>query len=211
MVNIYDDDIERIEEMIVMKYNDYRIADADCSCLLELRKDMLNKRALEHQEELLPDFVAFNDALTNALKETYDRAHSIWDSIKAMKTDNDEVELTAKCFLGYRYPELHPVQGDNRQELWEALRDSEWNPIYESGVTFELRLPQDLNESFDYYTGMDCLPPNWNEGLDQELTKDLHLNRSFHNLFDHTNYALTDFIYVRRFETEIKIEINKVL
>ena len=63
--------------------------------------------------------------------------------------------------------------------------------------------------SFDYLTGLDCPPPNWNEGLDPELTKDLHLIQPFHHLFDHMRFAITDFIYVRQFETEINIEIRK--
>jgi hypothetical protein len=50
---------------------------------------------------------------------------------------------------------------------------------------------------------------NWNEGLDRELTKDLHLTSAFHNLFEHMAFAITDFVYVREFETEINIEIIK--
>ena len=46
-------------------------------------------------------------------------------------------------------------------------------------------------------------------GLDRELTKDLHLTRAFHNLFEHMEFAITDFVYVREFETEINIEIIK--
>lgn len=91
-----------------------------------------------------------------------------------------------------------------------AIYDSGWNPLYDDGVTLPtLTLPSDIDESFDSFIGMDCPPPNWNEGLDQELTKDLHLISAFHNLFDHMNFAITDFIYVRKFETEINIEINK--
>lgn len=56
---------------------------------------------------------------------------------------------------------------------------------------------------------MDCLPPNWNEGLDGELTKDLHLINAFHNLFDHTNFALTDFIFVRDFVEDINIHLEQ--
>ena len=211
MVDIHDSDIELVEKEILMKYNDNRYDYSDYECLLSLRKDMINKRVLEHQEEILPDIIAFNDALTDALREMYDRAHRIWDSIKDDKFLGDEVELTAKCFLSYNYPELHPVQGEDRQELWSALCDSDWNVLYEDGVTFELRLPRNTDETFDYFIGMDCPPPNWNEGLDQELTKDLHLTSAFHHLFDHTKFAITDFIYVRKFETEINIEIDKTV
>ncbi len=66
-----------------------------------------------------------------------------------------------------------------------------------------------MNKSFDSFIGMDLYLPNWNEGLDQELTKNMNLIGQFHNLFDHMNFALTDLIYVREFRTEIKIQINK--
>ena len=66
-----------------------------------------------------------------------------------------------------------------------------------------------MNKSFDSFIGMDLYLPNWNEGLDQELTKSMNLLYQFHNLFSHMNFALTDLIYVREFRTEIKIQINK--
>ena len=170
---------------------------------------MINRRALAQQEEMLPDIIAFNDALREALHEMYDRAHRIWDNIKEQKSWGDNFELTAKCYLGNDYPTLHPVQGDDRQDLWAAICDGGWNRIYEDGISFPLTFPRDLNETFNTFVGMDCPPPNWNEGLDGELTKDLHLIRQFHNLFEHSKFAITDFIYVRKFETEINIEIRK--
>lgn len=212
MVEIHDYDIKCVEDEIIRAFNDFRRRDyRHCECLLELRRNIINNRVLEHQEEILPDIIAFNDALTDALREMYDRAHRIWDSIKDDKSLGDEVELTAKCFLSYEYPELHPIQGENRQELWDALCDTGWNRLYDDGVTFEFRLPRNIDENFDHFIGMDCPPPNWNEGLDQELTKDLHLTSAFHHLFDHTKFAITDFIYVRKFETEINIEIDKTV
>ena len=72
-----------------------------------------------------------------------------------------------------------------------------------------LTFPRDEGYTFDSFIGMDCPPPNWNEGLDPELTKDLHLISQFHNLFQHMLFAITDFIYVREFRTEINIEIIK--
>lgn len=209
MVDLHDYRIDLLEGEILWKYNNNRHNDSDCDFLLSLRKRMINKRVLAHQEEILPDIIAFNDALRDALKEMYDRAHSIWDNIK----DNawgDNMEVTAKCFLSYDYPELHPLQGEDREELWAAICDSDWNSLYDDGVTLPaLTLPSNIDKSFDSFIGMDCPPPNWNEGLDRELTKDLHLISAFHNLFDHMNFAITDFIYVRKFETEISIEVNK--
>ena len=210
MVDIHDYDIQQIEDEILMKYNDSRYDYEDFDCLLEMRKRMINNRVLAHQEDILSDIIAFNDALTAALREMYDRAHRIWNDIKDNDTYGDDVELTAKCFLSRDYPELHPVQSEDREELWDAICDSGWNLLYSDGVSLPtLTLPRDINVSFDSLIGMDCPPPNWNEGLDRELTKDLHLTSTFHNLFDHMNFAITDFIYVRKFETEINIEINK--
>ena len=210
MVDIHDYDIQQIEDEILMKYNDSRYDYEDFDCLLEMRKRMINNRVLTHQENILSDIITFNDALTAALREMYDRAHRIWNDIKNNDTYGDDVELTAKCFLSRDYPELHPMQSENREELWNAICDSGWNLLYSDGVSMPtLTLPFDIDKSFDSLIGMDCPPPNWNEGLDRELTKDLHLTSTFHNLFDHMNFAITDFIYVRKFETEINIEINK--
>ncbi len=211
MVDIHDYDIKCIEDEILWKYDDPRNDYSNCGCLLSLRKDMINKRVLAHQEDILQDIIVFNDALTEALREMYNRTHRVWDFIKDYKDFDEEPEVTAKCFLSYGYPELHPVQCEDRQDLWNALCDSDWNLLYDDGVTLPtLTLPRD-DKSFDSFIGMDCPSANWNEGLDLELTKDLHLTSAFHNLFDHMEFAITDFIYVRKFETEIKIEIDKTI
>ena len=111
--------------------------------------------------------------------------------------------------MGNDYPVLHPLQSENRQDLWNALQDSGWNLLYDRGVTFSLEIKRDADQTFDDYIGLNCPPPNWNEGLDQKLTKDLHLIEAFHYLFDHTEFAITDFIYCREFYYEIKVEIDK--
>ena len=66
-----------------------------------------------------------------------------------------------------------------------------------------------MDMSFDEFIGMKSGLPNWNERLDQKLTKDLHLINAFHNLFDHTIFALTDIIFVREFVEEITIKIEE--
>lgn len=211
MIHYNDKFLSRLEKEIRFAYNDkYDIFDdyTHYGCLLELRKNMLNDQALtrKNQEELLPHIIAFNDALHDALKHMYDRAHELY---RQMSTIQPSIELEAKCFLSNKYPSLHPFQKNNRQELWEALCDTELNPIYEYGVSRTLYLPQDLDVSFDEFIGMNLTPPNWNERLDQKLTKDLHLINAFHNLFDHTIFALKDIIFVREFEESIKIDFGR--
>jgi hypothetical protein len=213
MIHYNDKFLSRLEKEIRYAYNDkYDVFDeyTHYGCLLELRKNMLNDQALTHknQEELLPHIIAFNDALRDALKHMYDRAHELYRQVSAIQPD---IELEAKCLLPYKYPSLHPFQHESRQELWKALCDTGWNPLYESGVTHSIELPRDINLSFDEFIGMKCGLHNWNESLDQSLTKDLHLINAFHNLFDHTNFALTDFIFCRDFEESINIAVNSHL
>jgi len=199
--------LKHIEDEINIVFDDYKTEDyTQCECLLRARKYILNEQALAHQAELLPNIIAFNDALTDALKRMYDRAHEVYAQVA---TINPDIELSAKCYLNWEYPTLHPYQADDRQDLWGALQDSGWNSLYENGVSFTFELPRDKDEAFDSITGMDCPPPNWNEGLDVDLTKDLHLINAFHNLFDHTNFALTDFIFVREFTIEININFEE--
>lgn len=206
--SLYNDSaIGLIEKEIISCFNQSQ--NEQGLCLMKLRKKILNNIILDNQKTILQTITDFNEALRNALLEMYHRAHCIWDEIRYKREYGNEIELTAQCFLDMEYPVLHPIQGENRQGLWEALTDPCFNPIYESGVSHRLSFPAYANESFDTFTGMDCPPPNWNEGLDQELTKDLHLISQFHNLFDHTNFALTDFIYVRKFRTEIQINVIK--
>ena len=200
--------IMETEREIIQVYNNV----SDNDVLLSLRKNIINKELLAHQSELLPDIVAFNDALREALREMYDRAHRVWDKIvlNIDETDGEEMELTAKLYLDNNYSEIHPLQGEDRQELWYALCYEDLNPLYADGISIlTLTFPRDEDQAFESFIGMDCPPPNWNEGLDQELTKDLHLISQFHNLFSHMLFAITDFIYVRKFWSEIKIVIDK--
>ncbi len=121
MLDIHDTEIQLIEDRILLTYNDKRMIYPDCDCLLDWRKNLINKKALARQGDILPDIIAFNDALRSALKEMYDRAHRIWDTVKGNNTLGDEIKLTAKCFLSNNYPEFHPVQVEDRQELCDAV------------------------------------------------------------------------------------------
>lgn len=201
MIQYDEQTLQLIEEEITYIYQSDVTGYPQSEYLLDLRKRILNEQALkrEAQEELLPDIIAFNDALHDALKRMYDRAHELYRQMSAIQPD---IQLIAKCYLAYDYPALHPYQKEDRQDLFDAICDFGWNKLYESGVTFSLELPRDIDMPFDTIRGMDCTPFNWNEGLDPELTKDLHINRAFHNLFDHTKFALTDFIFCRDFVFE---------
>ena len=206
MIRYNDKSLKIVEDHIRIIFDDAHVDYTKSDDLLLVRQRMLNEQVLAHQAELLPDITAFNDALRTALLNMYNHAHKLYAQVSAFELN---IELTAKCYLPQKYPSLHPYQEANRQELWDALCDTGWNPLYDTGVTHSLELPRDLGVSFESFIGMDIPPTNWNEGLNQELTKDLHLINAFHNLFDHTNFALTDFIFTRDFEEDIRIQIKQ--
>ena len=209
---LFEYSIEAIEKEIIYRYKSARCYESDDDYLLALRRSIINKKVLAHQKDFLPDIIAFNGALREALREMYDRAHRIWDKMITTidEGNGEELELTAKCYFDTEYPALHPIQGEDRQELWYALCDEDLNPLYADGISIlTLTFPRDEGCTFESFIGMDCPPPNWNEGLDPELTKELQLISQFHNLFQHMSFAITDFIYVRKFKTEINIVLTK--
>lgn len=199
----------KLEQRILQYYEDADHYDR-YSFLLKARKNFIDGIVLEHQDVFLADIIAFNEALRLALQKMYDHAHQVWDKIKDDNLFGSSKVLVARCFLPSQYPAQHPVHRKNSEALYCALQDSGWNKFYEDGVSLmPLRLAEELDkESFESYIGMDCPPPNWNEGLDRELTKDLHLIHQFNHLFEYTNFALTDFIYCRDFEPQIEIMLG---
>ena len=153
-----DNNVDAIEREIILKYNDYRSYNSDNDVLLSLRKDIINKQVLANQKELLPDIIAFNDALREALRDMYDRAYRVWDKMINIidEGDGEEMELTAKIYLDTDYPALHPIQGDDRQDLWYALCDEDLNPMYADGISvLTLTFPRDEGYTFDSFIGMD--------------------------------------------------------
>ena len=66
MIELQDYEIRCIEEEILNVFNDNWSKYPECDCLLTVRKDIINKRALAHQEEILPDIIAFNEALSTS-------------------------------------------------------------------------------------------------------------------------------------------------
>ncbi|MBO7477191.1 MAG: hypothetical protein J6U04_04575 [Salinivirgaceae bacterium] len=206
MIDLQNEEIRVIEDKILQLYNrrdfdDYTKVDAFLD-VLEERKKLINKKVLQNQADILPDIIAFNDALTNALRDLYNRALNVYNILKTNKSLG-KLGITANCYLG-DYPKNHPVQGNDREDFWFAIRARNWYP----GNSIELQTC-DLSYSFESNFGLDCQPYNWNEGLDPELTKDLHLTLPFHFLFTESYYAITDLIYVRQFHTEINVGLYK--
>lgn len=197
--------LQELEHLIMMAYTDPidRPYDRfhsfrDEASLLQARRDIINFNVLQNQEELLPDIIAFNDSLREALRTMYDKAKEVYE---ANKDFGRNVSVEACCYFSKEYPPLHPLQEDDRQELWEALLDPGWNYLYDTGVTFPFQVKWNSHEAFDEFIESNCPPPDW-----YELTEDLHMLGAFQHL-EVTDFAITDFIYCRKFIHEIKVTI----
>jgi len=190
----------------------YDLSDeAKDKCLLSIRKNLIDEMVLSHQEDYIEIIKEFNDCLKDALKEMYDRAHRIYQDAIKHQDDGEKIEVTASLYLGKDYPALHPVQEGNRQQLWKALCDGNWNVAYDGGIS-QLILPQGAYaDSFEAFIGMNDSSSNMIEDFNPELTKDMKLTNQFLHLYRHTDFALTDFIFVRDFYSEINVSITKGL
>lgn len=206
-IRIIEDEIIWTMKMREMKKHNNNI---NAESLLRARKKLINDFVLNYQKELLPVIVVFNENLTKNIRKLYDKAESTYKLLLPHNNNNDFTVEGVYYFDGY-YPKKHPVQDNMRQELWEALTDEDNNPGYNYNVvniSFHKINDAITTPTLNEAIYLDKTPQNWNEGLDDNLTKNLHLVYPFHNLFEHTNFALTDFIYCRDYTFSIKCDID---
>ena len=203
-------------EILLMQYEvekrhfEYEAGEEVIKCLLGTRKSLLNKMFVmdEESKNLLSDF---NEALKAQMIEMRKRALSIYAS-NVNSGLLSSFTLKGRCFMGYEYSKIHPVQTMRAKKMWAVLNGSlaDYMPLYMDGVDiFEL----------DYSEGNDCDFPsenqllyldekidNWNDELDQEMTKDMHLIHPFHNLYSHMDFSIFDLLWVRDFNIELSLE-----
>ncbi len=176
--------------------------------LMEKRKRIINHVFWQHEKVFLPDIVEFNEALTRALRETWYKGADLHN-----KYGYEGIE--ASLWFGSEFPKKHPLAvissfggKYNYQELWEALTDPDAHKEYKYGIGTSVTPLRLAEETFEEFIGLSYGCTNWNEGLDQELTKDLHLILPFHTLYEHTSFAITDFIYVRDFNINVVVDVD---
>ena len=203
--------LNEIEWDIINMYLVDDSEDEEAKCLISLRKRIINELALSHLKDYIDDIKAFNDSLIDALKEMCDRANQIYADISKHQDYGDEIKLEARLYLGEKYPELHPIQNSDCQDLWDALLYKQWHQAYSSGITTYFLPKVASNYSFESFTGINDPSIRKIDGFDEDLIKDMKLTNQFLHLYRHTDFALTDFIFVRDFYSEINVSITKGL
>jgi hypothetical protein len=87
--------------------------------LLGIRRTLLNQMFVmdEENKQLLSDF---NEALKAQMIEMRKRAVRLLESAVASDA-SASYELTGKCFLGYEYSKIHPVQTIRAKKMWALM------------------------------------------------------------------------------------------
>lgn len=173
--------------------------------LLSLRRQVLNRMFVMTYEykQLLAEF---NEKLIDALTKMRRQTISMRDGVIAANVQG--IETVGKVYMNYKYPENHPVQTMRAKKIWGIINNSydTYMPMYEDGAD-NLTLSEygevpSVNQVLYLSEDVD----NWNEGLDQEKTADMHLCHGFHNLIDHNDFSIFDLLWVRDFSIEITCE-----
>lgn len=178
--------------------------------LLEVRRRILNSMFVldEQNKQLLAEF---NEAMKQQLIEMRKRAIDLYNSVYKPNMEGT-VEVEGKCFMGYEYSKIHPVQSMRAKKMWAVLNGSLDDYIFlycEDGVnSFYINNYDPKIESENELLYLNEELDNWNEGLDREMTKDMHLTYAFHNLFSHLDFSIYDLLWVRDFNIEIHVEYD---
>lgn len=178
--------------------------------LLQSRHRVLSELTV-YDDELKRLLTEFNESLHKACTELYHRVMVTHKTLSEQKENFGELEVEGKIFLGFEYSSLHPIQTQRAKEVWDALTQGFQN-LYDDGCAWPLYIrngenpeePQALSE----WLGMDDDTDNWNEGLNREWSKDMHLIQPFHNLYEHLEFSLYDLIYVREFNLEVNVKYD---
>jgi len=178
------------------------------------RKKIIDAALEKQLEELLPYIVAFDNEAKKAMNLMFEQGQTMFRTLNKSYPDK-YISVEGCCFMDGIYPKDHPIQGRDRQYLFKALTDEMCTNMYphfginiidvnwDNGTDFSD--PDSIFESDPHI--YDFEGDNWNDGLDRDITKDVHLSVMFHNLYDHTNLAISDYIFVRRFYSHFETEI----
>lgn len=198
---------EYIEDQILLYSNSSEKKDiAHCQVYLELRKKLLDELFVNHIDEYITELANFNERLTSALQSLWNDAHQCFDKINSEQ--GFDIELQAFLEL-----DKNEAEGDETwNEIFNSLSDPAYNPQYMTGVCLSPIIlktgKEPIWKSFDEFIGNDG--KSWNEGLPNELTKNIPLTMMFHHVYDHTYWSLYDLLKIKHFNIVINTTHEKV-
>ena len=211
-----DSRIVMLEEEIARRSEQCRYTDEEKHVMKHLLEERCN--VLWHLNVYDDDtkqlLVDFNNALRKACTELHRRTMFTYREYLHRGDFLGDFEVEGKIYLCHGYPAFHIVQTETAKQVWDALTQGGFCALYDDGCAWPLRFSMEYppkcsgHESLEAWLGMEDENDNWNDGLDREWSKDLHLIQPFHNLYDHCYFSLYDLIYVREFNLEVHVEFD---
>ena len=174
---------------------------------------MILRELMQYDEESKRLLSDFNDRIKAAATALFNKTKGIYEGMMKLYDGIGDLEVEGKLKLGYSYPTVHPVQTERAETMWEVMTQGGYDRMYSTdGCSWGLKWDQNGNmtthKSLAEWLGMADENDNWNEGLDYEWSKDMHLVYPFHNLYDNRHFSLYDLVYVSDFEFEICIRLD---
>ena len=209
------DAVRQIEIQTLSSYyeivNERRVEETEAIVrMLEVRKRILDKLFVmdDNYKSLLAEF---NETLKQQLIEMRKRTIALHEAVTTVDY-NENMVVTGMVRLGYEYSHLHPVQSMRAKKMWAILNGSleDFTPLYEISGTGEFRIERTIGDidSENRVLYLDESLDNWNEGLDRNMTDDMHLVYSFHELYNHMAFSIFDLLWVRDFCIDLRCEID---
>jgi hypothetical protein len=98
--------------------------------LLSIRKIILNEMFVmdDNYLQLLSDF---NEAMKQQMIEMRKRTITLYESVAKAELPGT-IEVEGKCYFGYDYPPLHPIQDKRVKRMWDILNGTidDFIPLY---------------------------------------------------------------------------------
>lgn len=182
--------------------------------LLKILKHLLdNEFVMDGNYKQL--FSDFNDSLRQQLIEMRNKGIEMYNAVKVAGICED-VEVLGKCYLGYEFSRIHPIQTIRAKKMWCMLNETldNYNAHYENGVIdgWGWLYPRDKEtDTENYMLYLNSSPDNWNDwfiGKGRKFTDDMHMIHPVHHLLDYTSFSIFDLLWVRDFSIEITVETD---
>jgi len=176
--------------------------------IVERRKRLIDKALLAHcADELREDILHFDELLKKEVEKMEKMCKETWYDIVGDDVFLGEKDLyvCGKISMGSNYSTLHPLQDDDRQTLWDLLVDESFRQNHACVRTKAMIWNFDRQEKREGREPTFFYDKDADVFFDNEFLDSLHLSVGFAELYKKSYLALTDFIYIRTFETAIHI------
>lgn len=191
-------------------------------CIRGLALDRYLKRSkFEYTEENLRKIEAVNELMIHQGKQSYERMYAVAKNF--LERYQGKETLKNLCVHERLLIDVDSMINVTAEEtaLYRAILSSQGG-LYDGGIfgkgsalTLDapMVLPTYHDRSLLYLMTEDTDEDspglqNWNEGLDRDLTMDMHLCYAFHNLYDHIYLTLQDIIRITKFRRVMNVQYD---